>query len=171
MRWRSTCGATSQRAGSFGWTVASSACGDLLLLGRHPLVADEVVDRVERLVLDLGRRLQQLFLQGEVDLLQAGLHLLQGVDGLIDDQHAQGGRRRLAVRVGDAERDLAFLTGQVDVCLSALDVDLQIVARMDVDDPAIADDLAGGQDLIGVDFERAEDVGRQVDLAASPCRP
>ena len=47
------------------------------------------------------------------------------------------------------------------MAVGVLHLDLEVVARLDVDHPAIADDLAGGQHLVGVYLQAAEEVRRQ----------
>ncbi len=74
----------------------------------------------------LHLRLQQLFLQREIHLLQAGLQILQGVHRLIDDDDAQCRRRRFAGAIGHQEANAGFLAGQVFAFLG-LHFDLEVV--------------------------------------------
>ena len=77
--------------------------------------------------LEVHLRLEQLFLQREIDFLQARLHLLQSIDRLIDDDDAKGRRRRIALAVGHREVNRPLLARLV-FALVGLHVDLQIVA-------------------------------------------
>ncbi len=61
------------------------------------------------------------------------------------------------------EGDGAHPAGRVHV-LVGLHVDLEVGGGIDVDHPAVADDLAVREHLVGVHLQRAEDTGRQVKL-------
>src|SRR5262249_48858503 len=137
--------------------------GDLLFLGRQFGPQHQRINRLAGLVDGLGLRLHQLFLESEINLLQARLHLLERVNGLIDDEHAQCRRGGLAGTVRDLEMDAAVVAGFVDV-LVRLDLDLQVRRRLDVNNATVANDFAGSEHLIGMDLQGAKRLRRQVDL-------
>ena len=73
-------------------------------------------DDVSRLVaVNLVSRLQEFLLQSEEHLLQPGLHLLQGEDGLVHDGKAQRGKGRMALRIAHLEGKRGLPAGQIGV--------------------------------------------------------
>ena len=91
------------------------------------------------------------------------MHFLEGVHRLIDHQDAQRRGGRLAVGAGHAEADLALGARQVNVAVG-LHVDPEVVGRLHVHHAAVADDLAAGQHLVRMNFQRAEQARRQIEI-------
>ncbi len=111
-------------------------------------------------------RLQQLFFQQEVDLEEAGVLFLERVDGLIHGRQAQGGGDARAVGPGHAEIQPRLRAGRVDR-LVGVDGDGQVARRIYHDQASVALDLAPLGQGVGVQFQCAVELRRQVNIGLS----
>ena len=121
--------------------------------------------RVDLPAVDLVARLGDFLFEIEVDLLQPGLHLLEGEDRLVDDHHAQGRRNALAAGVGHLEGDLRIGAGQVSLAVAA-DLYPQVVGGVHNRQSPVADHHAVGAEHVGAYLNRARQVGVERDLVS-----
>ena len=118
----------------------------------------EIADFV---AVDFVARLHDLFFEGEIDLLEAGVDLLQGEHALVDDRDAEGGRGGGAGGVRDGELQPGLFAGPVGLLVEG-DAHVQRVGGVDVQQARVADDVGAGREHVGLEHRRAEQ--RRVDV-------
>ena len=109
--------------------------------------------------MDLVARLHDFLLQIEEHLGEAGLLLGQREDGLVHHLQSQRGLHAFAVRIGDAEANARVVARLVDGGVGG-GLDLQLVGGLHEDQAMVGDGARVAAEQIGVEVERAGQVGR-----------